>query len=43
MSRIAKSPITVASGIEVKVDGQNVTTKGSKGTLKMTVHPDVTV
>ena len=43
MSRIAKAPITVASGIEVKVDGQHVTAKGSKGTLEMSVHPDVSV
>jgi large subunit ribosomal protein L6 len=43
MSRIAKAPITVASGIEAKIDGQHVTIKGSKGTLEMDVHPDVTV
>lgn len=41
MSRIAKAPITVASGIEIKVDGQHVTAKGPKGTLAMNVHPDV--
>ena len=43
MSRIAKSPITIASGIEVKIDGQQVTAKGSRGALEMTVHPDVSV
>jgi len=43
MSRIAKAPITVASGIDVKIDGQNITAKGSKGTLEMTVRPDVSV
>ena len=43
MSRIAKAPISVASGIDVKVDGQHVTAKGSKGTLEMDVHPDIAV
>lgn len=43
MSRIAKAPITVASGIETKIDGQHVTVKGSKGSLEMDVHPDVAV
>ncbi|MBP6458769.1 MAG: 50S ribosomal protein L6 [Crocinitomicaceae bacterium] len=33
MSRIGKSPITIPSGVEVKVDGNVVSVKGSKGTL----------
>ena len=33
MSRIGKLPITVPAGVEVKVDGNTVTVKGSKGTL----------
>jgi len=33
MSRIGKSPITIPSGVEVKVDGNVVTVKGSKGEL----------
>jgi len=33
MSRIAKAPVTIPSGVEVKVDGNNVTVKGSKGLL----------
>jgi large subunit ribosomal protein L6 len=43
MSRIAKAPITVASGLDVKVDGQRVTIKGGKGQLEMDVHADVQV
>jgi len=43
MSRIAKAPIAVASGLDVKIDGQHVTVKGSKGTLEMDVHSDVKV
>jgi large subunit ribosomal protein L6 len=33
MSRIGKNPITIPSGVEVKVDGNLVTVKGSKGEL----------
>jgi large subunit ribosomal protein L6 len=33
MSRIGKSPVTIPSGVEVKVDSNVVTVKGSKGTL----------
>ena len=33
MSRIAKAPVTIPSGVEIKVDGNNVTVKGSKGLL----------
>src|SRR6187402_1830328 len=33
MSRIGKSPVTIPSGVEVKVDGNVVTVKGSKGQL----------
>ena len=40
MSRIGKSPIDVPSGVEVKLAGQNVEVKGSKGTLAITL-PDV--
>jgi large subunit ribosomal protein L6 len=43
MSRIAKAPITVAKGIDVKLDGRHVTVKGSKGTLEMDLHPSVSV
>ncbi len=33
MSRIGKNPITIPSGVEVKIDGNIVTVKGSKGEL----------
>lgn len=33
MSRIGKSPITIPSGVEVKVDGNNISVKGPKGEL----------
>ncbi len=34
MSRIGKSPVTIPSGVEVKVDGSVISVKGSKGTLE---------
>jgi large subunit ribosomal protein L6 len=43
MSRIAKSPIELPSGVEVKLDGQNMNVKGSKGTFDYTIHTSVQV
>lgn len=43
MSRIAKAPITVAKGVDVKIDGQHVTVKGAKGALELNVHRSVAV
>ena len=43
MSRIAKAPITVPSGISIDISGQAVTVKGSKGKLEWSVHPLVSV
>jgi len=43
MSRIGKKPIAVPSGVEVKIDGQTVKAKGSKGELSITLVDDVTV
>ena len=37
MSRIGKIPVAIPSGVEVKIDGQEVEVKGSKGTLNHTV------
>ena len=43
MSRIAKAPIEVAKGVEVKIDGQHVSVKGGKGNMELVVHPTVSV
>ena len=43
MSRIAKAPVPVVSGVEVKVDGRKITVKGSKSTHEYEVHPKTTV
>ncbi len=41
MSRVGSNPITVPSGVEVKIDGRAVTVKGSKGTLQRTFNDEV--
>ena len=43
MSRIGKLPIAIPAGVEVKIEGQTVTVKGSKGTESVTVRPEITV
>ncbi|MCK8516736.1 50S ribosomal protein L6 [Methylonatrum kenyense] len=43
MSRVAKKPISIPSGVTVTIDGQRATVKGSKGELKMDLHPQVKV
>lgn len=43
MSRIGNSPITVPSDVEVKIDGQNITVKGPKGTLERQIHNNMKV
>lgn len=42
MSRIGRKPITIPAGVEVKIDGNTVTVKGTKGTLSNTFNPDLT-
>lgn len=37
MSRIGNAPITIPSGVDVSVSGQQVTAKGSKGSLEITL------
>jgi len=43
MSRIANSPVSIPSGVEVKLNGQNVEVKGPKGNMSMSLHADVAV
>lgn len=44
MSRIGKMPISIPSGVEVKIeDGNIVTVKGAKGTLTSQLHPDMII
>jgi large subunit ribosomal protein L6 len=43
MSRIGKLPIPVPSGVEVTINGSDVTVKGPKGTLSHTVVEPISV
>jgi len=43
MSRVAKKPVELPSGVEVSINGQEVSVKGSKGSLSHTVHASVEV
>jgi large subunit ribosomal protein L6 len=43
MSRIGKSPVTIPSGVDVKVDSNVVTVKGSKGELSQAMDASVTM
>ena len=43
MSRIASNPVVVPKGVEVTLRGQEITVKGTKGSLAWQVHADVEV
>ncbi|MHB1064642.1 MAG: 50S ribosomal protein L6 [Georgenia sp.] len=43
MSRIGKVPVPVPAGVDVTIDGQDVTVKGPKGTLQHSVKAPITV
>jgi large subunit ribosomal protein L6 len=43
MSRIGKKPIPIPAGVDVTIDGQNVSVKGPKGTLDLIVAEPITV
>jgi large subunit ribosomal protein L6 len=42
MSRIGRHPISVPSGVEVNIDGSDVSVKGPKGELSLTVPSPIT-
>ena len=43
MSRVAKTPVVIPAGVEVKLSGQVITIKGKNGELSRTVHDAVEV
>lgn len=43
MSRVANSPVELPNGVEVKIDGQELTVKGSKGSLELSLVDGVQV
>lgn len=43
MSRIANNPVTLPKGVDIKVDGSNVSVKGGKGTMEMALSDGIEV
>ncbi len=43
MSRIGKAPITVPAGVDVTLDGRNISVKGPKGTLERVIPGTITI
>lgn len=43
MSRVAKNPVPIPSGVEVKLDGNQIVVKGQKGVLSQVLCDDVDV
>ena len=43
MSRVAKNPVAVPSGVEVKLEAQKIIVKGAQGTLEQSLTSDVAV
>ena len=41
MSRIGKKPIAIPAGVDVKINGQEVTVKGPKGTLSQVIRSEI--
>jgi large subunit ribosomal protein L6 len=43
MARAEKNPVEIPSGVDVNINGQEISVKGSKGTLNQTIHDTVDV
>lgn len=43
MSRIAKQPVEIPKGVDVKLQGQHLAMKGPVGEMSMDIHRDVSV
>jgi len=43
MSRIGRMPIPVPSGVDVAIDGRDVTVKGPRGTLALTIAEPIAI
>ena len=41
MSRVAKDPIKLPAGVDIKINGSQVNVKGPKGSLELVLHPAV--
>ena len=43
MSRVANSPVSLPKGVEVNINGNNVSVKGGKGTMEMTLTDGISI
>ena len=43
MSRIGQAPITIPSGVDVSINGRDITVKGPRGELSRRLPPDISV
>ncbi|HZK26472.1 MAG TPA: 50S ribosomal protein L6 [Thermoclostridium sp.] len=43
MSRIGKLPVVIPAGVDIKINGQELTVKGPKGTLTQVFHPEMSI
>jgi large subunit ribosomal protein L6 len=43
MSRVANNPVALPSGVEVKINGRDITVKGGKGTLELSLVEGIQV
>jgi large subunit ribosomal protein L6 len=41
MSRVAKNPIKLPSGVDINISGSQMKVKGPKGQLALVLHPDI--
>ena len=43
MSRIGRLPVPVPAGVDVTINGQDITVKGPKGTLSRTISEPISI
>jgi len=43
MSRVAKNPISLPSGVDINISGSDLKVKGPKGNLELNMHPSVSL
>ena len=43
MSRVAKNPISLPTGVELNISGSELKVKGPKGNLELNLHPSVSL
>ena len=43
MSRVANSPVSLPTGVEVSINGSSVSVKGGKGTMEMTLTDGISI